>query len=500
MPDAPARSWDLLRFVLLRGLGFVYLVAWVVWARQGLFLVGHDGLTPADLFLSRVAERLGADAFTTLPTVFWLDDSDGALLAAGVIGVALSLAVALGLTNAAAMAVLWGLHVSVVNVGQIWYGYGWETLLAEAGFLGIFLAPLASWSPRGLAPASQVPIWLFRWLTFRLLLGAGLIKVRGDPCWQALTCLVWHYETQPNPHPLSILFHNLPLPVHQAGALYNHVVELIAPWFLFGPARARRVAAVLAAAFQVVLIASGNLAFLNWLTLVIGLAAFDDALLDRVFPRLRPWLAVAPPLPRGPVLALRQGLMAALVALVAWRSVPVVDNLFFADDQVMNGSFDRLHLVNTYGAFGSVGELRDEAVIQGTNDDPADPAATWLDYELPCKPGDPDRRSCWITPYHLHLDWQMWFVPLRGVQENAWLAHLVAKLLAGDPDALAQLAVDPFPEGPPRAIRVARYRYRFAPLGDTAWWHRERKGNFLRPLTADDPDLAAVLAQEGWAR
>ena len=60
------------------------------------------------------------------------------------------------------------------------------------------------------------------------------------------------------------------------------VVELLAPWFVFGPRWPRRVAAVLALLFQAVLISSGNLAFLNWLTLVVGLSVFDDALLDRV--------------------------------------------------------------------------------------------------------------------------------------------------------------------------------------------------------------------------
>jgi hypothetical protein len=186
--------------------------------------------------------------------------------------------------------------------------------------------------------------------------------------------------------------------------------------------------------------------------------------------------------------------------MVAWRSWPVVDNLFFAERQAMNRSFDPLHLVNTYGAFGSVGNERREAVIQGTADDPKDPAAIWKDYELPCKPGDVTRRPCLITPYHLHLDWQMWFVPLQGVEEHVWIVHLIAKLLDGDALAEAQFSVDPFPDAPPRAIRVAKFRYHFTDWGEPGWWRREQEGLYVRPITKDDAVLARVMERQGWTR
>ena len=487
-----APGWDRLRFVLLRGVGLLQLVSFVSWWRQGLFLVGRGGLTPAHTFLDRVSANLGDDALTRLPTLVWLDDSDGALLAAGIVGTVLSLAVTLGLTNAAVQLVLWALYVSIVNVGQDWYGYGWEMMLCEVGLLAVFLAPWRTFSPRHLPAASPIPIFLFRWLTFRLLLGAGLIKLRGDPCWVELTCLVHHYETQPNPHPISWLFHHFPVWVHQAGVAFNHVVELVVPWFAFGPRRPRRVAAALAIVFQLILIASGNLAFFNWLTLVICLSLLDDDVLARLLPRLGPWLAAVPATRRTHVLP------AVFALFVAWRSVPVVQNLL-SDDQAMNRSYDPLRTVNTYGAFGSVGDERHEAVIQGTLDDPEDPAARWLDYELPCKPGDVTRRPCWITPYHLHLDWQMWFVPLQGVRENVWLIHLVERLLHADPVALDQLAVDPFDGHPPRAIRVAKYRYRFTGWGEPGWYTRVEEGFFVRPLTLEDPGLERVMAREGWS-
>ncbi len=476
---------DILRFVLLRGVGLVYTVAFLVVVRQAPLLLGREGLTPLHLFLGRVKDHLGPEALSRLPTLFWLDDSDAALFLVGWIGLVLAIATLAGLTNAAALAVLWVLHVSVVNAGQDWYGYGWETLLCEVGFLAIWLAPLTSFSPRGLPSPHPVHAWIWRWLVFRIMLGAGLIKMRGDDCWKELTCLAWHYETQPNPHPLSLLFHRAPMWFHQAGALFNHLVELVVPVWLFLPRPARAAAGVLLVAFQLVLIASGNLAFLNWLTLLACLAAFDDGHLARLFPRLGAWLA---PRPRR-----RNHWAWLLVVLVAWRSVPVVQNLFFRERQVMNRSFDPLHLVNTYGAFGSVGKERFEAVIQGTRD-----GTTWLDYEFPCKPGNVARRPCLITPYHLHLDWQMWFVPLQGVGEHVWLVHLVEKLLRAEPLALSAFASTPFGDERPAAVRVARYQYRFAPPGSPDWWVREEAGTFVRPLTLDDPVLLEVMADEGW--
>ena len=91
---------------------------------------------------------------------------------------------------------MWVAYLSIVNVGQTWYGFGWESLLLECGFLAMFLGA------RDTAPPTIV-IWMFRWVLFRLMFGAGMIKMRGDSCWRDLTCLVYHYETQPIPNPVS---------------------------------------------------------------------------------------------------------------------------------------------------------------------------------------------------------------------------------------------------------------------------------------------------------
>ena len=82
---------------------------------------------------------------------------------------------------------------------------------------------------------------------------------------------------------------------------------------------------------------------------------------------------------------------------IAWLSIPVVTNLL-SGHQVMNTSFDPLDLVNTYGAFGSVGKERRELVFAGTAGAASSPESAWREYPFRCAPGDPVRRPCVITP------------------------------------------------------------------------------------------------------
>ena len=147
-------------------------------------------------------------------------------------------------------------HLLVFQFGRLtFYGYGWEILLLESGFLAIFLAPLG----RSQTPSPAALMWLYRWVLFRLILGAGLIKVRGDACWLDLTCMSYHYETQPIPNPLSWYFHHFPPIAHKLSVAATLFVELIVPIFIFAPRRLRHIAGLIQISFQGLLILSGNL-------------------------------------------------------------------------------------------------------------------------------------------------------------------------------------------------------------------------------------------------
>src|SRR3954468_17606907 len=252
MPDwLHAEGYWLARFLLQRGLGLVYLIAFVVVLEQFRPLLGEDGLLPVPGFLARVS-------FRKAPSLFHFRYSDRLLVAVAVTGIVLSLAVVVGIPDrlpapltVAIWLALWALYLSIVNVGQTFYSFGWESLVLEAGFLAAFLGP--SWMA---APAPI--ILLFRWLLFRLEFGAGLIKMRGDACWRDLTCLYYHHETQPMPGPLSWYFHHLPKPLHRVEVFANHVTQLVVPFGLFLPQPIAGAAAAVMIVTQLWLVASGN--------------------------------------------------------------------------------------------------------------------------------------------------------------------------------------------------------------------------------------------------
>ena len=155
---------------------------------------------------------------------------------------------------------------------------------------------------------------------------------------------------------------------------------------------------------------------------------------------------------------------------------------FFRRDQLMNYNYNPLHLVNAYGAFGSVTRERLEVVLEGAADDRRE----WKEYGFKAKPGNLTRRPPQIAPYHLRLDWMMWFLPLSNRHgHERWFKQLVSKLLAGDPWIGKLLADNPFAAAPPRWIRALLYRYEYTTPSERAasgaWWKRERVAEFLPP-------------------
>src|SRR6201995_3633470 len=382
------------RLAFQRGLAVIYLVAFLAAARQFRGLLGQHGLTPIPRYTARTS-------FRQSPSLFQLHYSDRFFAAPCWGGVVLAAALAAGLADLvplwAAMllwALPWALQVSILNVGQTWYGFGWESLLAEVGFLAIFAGNSRT------APPVLV-MWLLRWLIFRLGFGAGLIQMGDVRRWRVFARRGYHPDTQPMPGPLGWFFHHLPDRLHRAEALGNHFAQLVVPFALFAPQPVASVAAAIVIVTQLWLVASGNFAWLNWLTIVLAVSVIGDRAARGVLPGLTaPRLAAAP--------GWYEGVVLAVTALVVVLSYQPARNLV-SRHQLMNSSFDPLHLVNTYGAFGSVTRRRHEIVIEGTAGPGLTEDAVWREYQFRGKPGDPGRRPRQYAPYHLRLDWLMWF-------------------------------------------------------------------------------------------
>lgn len=443
-----APDYWMAREILQRGVAAVFIVAFASTLNQFRPLLGDHGLLPAPRLLAGSGAH-GPSLFTR-----W-GYSDRKLVAVCWVGIVLAATLVAGLPQAgpawvplAAFLLLWGLYQSIVNIGQVFYGFGWEMLLLEAGFTVGLLGSHHVDPPRTI-------LLLTAWLVFRLEFGAGMIKWRGDPAWRDLTALYYHHETQPMPGPLSRRAHLAPRWWHRCEAAGNHVAQLAVPFLLFVPQPVASLAAAVVIFTQLWLVASGNFAWLNWITILLACCAVNDAAFHAVLPFLPPAARGSAAVPDpGPVWWIVLVVAATVLLLVA--GIPALRNLF-SHRQLMNASFNRWQLGNAYGAFGSVTRERIEVVIEGTLEDDGG----WREYEFRGKPGDPRRRPRQFAPYHLRLDWMMWFLPLGSVHQR-WFHALLSKLLVADPAVLALLRVDPFDGVPPARIRVLTYRYRFA--------------------------------------
>ena len=463
-----AEGYALARELLQRGVGVVYVLAFVAVVHQWRPLLGTEGLTPARTFLERVPMR-------SAPSVFHWRYSDRLAVGLGWVGVVLASTVVLGIpqrlgtaATVAVFGVLWLLYLSYVNIGQVWYGFGWESILLEAGFLVMLLG--------GHDAAVPWPtLLLLRWLLFRVEFGAGLIKLRSDPCWRELTCLDHHHETQPLPGPLSRRFHRLPTPLHRVEVATNHVTQLGLPVLLFLPQPFAGIAGLGIIVTQLWLVLSGNFAWLNAITIVLATAALPDA-----------WLTgIANLVPAPPSADQTAWWFVILVgAVTVWQVVlswEPIRNLA-SRQQRMNVTYNPLHLLGSYGAFGRITRERFELIIEGTRDPDPGPDSDWAAFEFPAKPGDPARRPPLVAPYHLRLDWLLWFAAMSATPQagHRWFTPLLRKLLDGDRDIRRLLRHDPFDGEPPTALRVRRYRYRFATRDERratgAWWTRTDVG------------------------
>lgn len=479
-----APDYTIAREVILRGTAAIYFFAFLSTFHQFPVLIGERGLLPVQRFIDRTRAK-------DYPGLFRLKRfpySDRKLRILCLIGMVLALATVAGLpqlgpawTTIPVFLVMWVFYLSIVNLGQRFYSFGWEMMLLEAGFIVGFLGS------NEVAPPALMLLFL-RWLMFRLEFGAGMIKMRGDAAWRNLTAMYYHHQTQPMPNPVSRWAHQKPAWWHRGEALGSHIVQLGMPWLLFFPQPIASIAASAIILSQLILVVTGNYAWLNWLTIILAFSGISDSFLGWVFGG--PWPGWG--WERLDQLGNQAGMHApawwliltTLVFLVLLSlSWPALHNLFFAERQRMNASFNRIHLVNAYGAFGSMTKERREFVVEGTMVAVPGPD-DWQAYEFRGKPGDPGRIPRQFAPYHLRLDWLMWFAAL-GAYREVWFSRFLDRIFEGDAGVRRLLRVDPFGGDAPKLIRVRIYEYRYATREERKrtgnWWVREPRGMLVRP-------------------
>ncbi|MCY1082421.1 lipase maturation factor family protein [Archangium lansingense] len=469
----------LVRQVFLQALGGIYLIAFTSLRRQVKGLYGSRGILPVrDLLSSPRMTAMGHERYLWYPTLLWLDASDKTLVRGLRAGQVLSLAVMAGLAPQAALTGLWALYLSYVSVGREFLSFQWDALLLEMGLLGILTAPTGLRPGPGRYEPSAAQVVLWRALVFRLYFGSGVSKLKsGDETWRKLTACDYYYETEPLPNRGGWYAHHLPQKVQKLSTAAVLALETVGPFLALAPRRLRLLGFWLFSGFQGILIATGNYGFFNVQSLALGLWLLDDASLRRLLPapppaRPRPWWrTLGAWLPAAPFLVL--GANEVLARFNRPRSSPR-----WLEWLEMRAR--PLRAVNPYGLFAVMTVRRPEIAIEGSDD-----GETWLEYTFRYKVSDPERAPRQVAPHQPRLDWQMWFAALGS--PPVWLLAFLLRLLEGAPDVLKLLAINPFPERPPRYIRATFYDYRMADLETHrrtgAWWNRERVGLYLPPLS-----------------
>ncbi|HKW28027.1 MAG TPA: lipase maturation factor family protein, partial [Verrucomicrobiae bacterium] len=545
----------LTRWLFLRALGVVYLVAFVsLWTQIG-GLIGHNGILPTDQFMAAAKQqcdlqRIGLERFHLLPTLCWVNSSDGFLYFQCAAGTVLAVLLVAGIAPVPCLALLWLLYLSLVTAGRDFLGFQWDNLLLEAGFLAIFFAPW-QWLPHHLrsllsgartassasfqtqvdtdkavrapvseAPPSRIAFWLLRLLLFKLMFSSGCVKLfSGDATWRNLTALTFHYQTQPLPTWIGWYANQLPLWFQKCSCAGMFAIELGAPFLIFAPRRLRFCGGAAIAFLQLLILLTGNYTFFNWLTLALCLLLLDDFTLAKFTPAgLRHLLRFNAQISGGasvPANRLLGGLAPPAMTLNPRPSTPgklfrwpgsvmvplavLVISLYAFQISLTLGArpawFYPVAVANawlepfrTFNGYGLFAVMTTERreIIVEGSDD----GINWRAYEFKYKPGDVDRPPAFVAPHQPRLDWQMWFAALGDYRQNPWFVNFCLRLLQGSPEVSALLEKNPFPDHPPHYLRAGLYAYRFTGFAERrasgAWWKREHIGEYLPPVSLSD--------------
>lgn len=467
------------RWLFLRLLGVVYFAAFASLRVQVRGLAGERGILPARDTLAFL-RRYGRRRFSLAPTLLWLDDSDRALVGLCKAGEVLSTMLVLGIAPLPVLALLWSSYLSLVVGGQSFLQYQWDALLLETGLLAMLYAPLrVRESLRHAPPPPAAATWLLRWLVFRVMFSSGIAKVVSrDRSWRAATALQHHYETQPLPTWTSAYAHQLPRWFHRLSVYGVWVCEVLMPPLGLTTRRFRAAAFATTTLLQALIAATGNYGFFNLLTVALAVPLLDDDMLPRWLRGLRGRAGEGEGSAFARWAALPAGAALFLLGMIPLAEASALKVPWPRALLKLYSRAARLFLANPYGLFAVMTTERPELIVEGSED-----GRQWLAYEFRWKPGDPSRRPAFLGLHMPRLDWQMWFAALSPSAQQHWLVPLLVRLLEGEPEVLRLLAKNPFPERPPRALRVRIYEYRFARreqrLRTGWWWERELVGDLF---------------------
>ncbi|MDQ6860428.1 MAG: lipase maturation factor family protein, partial [Verrucomicrobiota bacterium] len=484
--DVRRPTYGATRQIFLRSLGVIFLIAFVSLWSQIDGLMGSNGISPVAQFLPMARARVGSGVEWLLPTLCWLNASDGFLHLLCGTGVLFSLLIITGLIPAIALLGAYVCYLSLTIAGQPFLNFQWDILLLETGFLAIFFAPWR-WRLTNDEPVPPVALFLLKLLLFKLMFMSGVVKLTsGDSSWADLTAMNYHFETQPLPTVLGWWAFQAPEWFKRATTAFTLVAELVAPFLIWTPRRFRVIGCAIIVALQIGIGLTGNYAFFNLLTAVLSLLLIDDQIWPAFVRRLRERPCVSRRIPTIQSWAS----IAVLVLTLPLTAFHIFQSFRPEADwpSPISAIYQRVEpfrIANGYGLFRVMTKTRPEIVVEGSAD-----GVDWLPYTFKWKPGDLDRAPRWVQPHQPRLDWQMWFAALGSTRSNPWFYGLAQGLLVNSPPVLRLLESNPFGDKPPRFLRAILFEYRFTSVAEHratgAWWKRDEKREYMRPISLRD--------------
>ena len=524
----PGHLWP--RWLWLRALGLIFFSAFYSLFFQIRGLIGPAGLLPAGLYLQAAAEQLGAKRFMLVPSLLWFGSGDCALLVFCGIGLVASAILALNVWPRGMIAICLMVFLSFVSAAQDFSSYQSDGMLVAAGFLSLFFAP-AGVRPHvaGKAPPSRASLFLLQWLWFQIYFESGVVKwASQDPQWRHLTALDHYYENGPLPDWIGWYAQQLPHAFQAGVTLAALVIEIGIVWMVFLPRRFRRICFLIVTPFQIGIILTANLAFLNYFVLALGVLLLDDEFLAPSLRWIRrrakvvagwrfPLLRAArlndetpsppAPLPQGgegrgdsDFSASRQGKAARdksnsspcplgeeggaqrrVRGFISSFTQPLslaVHGVFLSwifyntTAQILFMFFPGLPLpiapIEALEPFRISERYGLFAVMTTARYEiefqGSRDGVNWIAYPFRYKPQDPHEPPKLYAPYQPRFDWNLWFASLGGWSDYPFVVSTEARLLQNSPDVLALFAGNPFGKNPPRQVRAVEWQYWFTDL------------------------------------
>src|SRR5690348_6349994 len=467
------------------------------------------------------------------PTLYWISSGTHALMLVTWAGLVASVLLILNLWPRSMTAICMVAYLSFVAAAQDFSSYQSDGMLLAAAFICLFFAP------PGLRPRlgeEHPPSWashfLLQWLWFLIYFESGFVKLAShDQQWRTLTALDHYYENGPLPNWIGWYVQQLPHWFHAGAVIYTLVAELLLVWMLFLPRRFRIVCFFIVTPFQLSIILTANLAFINHLVLSLGILLLDDQFLNAFVERARSFLpttklrggiqaplkatvsistdvgtrgsanAVSPSLDPAPggsrmteatrrilarmsfacscaMLSWTFYVTAALLLLMLFPWLPLPQSPIVA--------LEPYRIANSYGLFAVMTLEEREIEFQGTRD-----GKTWTPYPFRYKPQDPAEPPRFYAPYQPRFDWNLWFASLAGWRQNTWVLRTEMLLLENDASVLELFAGNPFVGSPPVQVRAVVWKYWFTDMAvrrkTGLWWHRELQGMYA-PALEREPD------------